>query len=317
MLNKEQLEKRALGIGGTDCAAILGVSQYSTPLEVYQQKVEGYKKPTTPKMTLGSVLEPFVFTRINEILQKDFEQVEETFFHKKHNCLLANVDAISKNEILEIKTSSNLKMWGSIPSVVDMQVRHYLSVCEKEKATLCSVLGDEKTLRNLYAMLSENNQDAWLIFKKMGGIIKVFDIFRDEKIENEMNIACVDFWENNVLKKIPPQAKAKEDLKHLKVQAGKKTIINISVYEALKKQKEELDAKEAELKQSKKDFEKKVIELIGDSQFLTTESGQALAVSHERTTETIDKEKLKQIAPEIFSQCLKKTTTNVLKIGAK
>ena len=60
MLNEKQFKNRALGIGGTDCAAILGLSPYSTPLEVYQEKVEGHKKATTPKMTLGNALEPFV-----------------------------------------------------------------------------------------------------------------------------------------------------------------------------------------------------------------------------------------------------------------
>lgn len=47
MLNEKQLKNRALGIGGTDCAAILGVSQYSTPLEVYQEKVDDFKRSTT------------------------------------------------------------------------------------------------------------------------------------------------------------------------------------------------------------------------------------------------------------------------------
>lgn len=57
MLTEEQQAIRRTGIGGSEIAAILGLSPFLTPLDVYLGKVEGWLKPMTPDMERGTYLE--------------------------------------------------------------------------------------------------------------------------------------------------------------------------------------------------------------------------------------------------------------------
>ena len=47
MTREEWLSARRTGIGGSDIAAILGLSPWRTPLDVYRDKVDGEDQPQT------------------------------------------------------------------------------------------------------------------------------------------------------------------------------------------------------------------------------------------------------------------------------
>ena len=54
------VEMRSNYIGGSDVAAILGLSKYLTPYEVWESKVNGSRQDDNPAMLWGRLLEPVV-----------------------------------------------------------------------------------------------------------------------------------------------------------------------------------------------------------------------------------------------------------------
>ena len=67
MERTEWLKRRRAGIGGSDVAAILGISPWKTALDVYHDKTGAAKdEPETENMRLGTALEQFVADRFTE-----------------------------------------------------------------------------------------------------------------------------------------------------------------------------------------------------------------------------------------------------------
>jgi len=60
MTRDEWLAARRTGIGGSDIAAILGLSPWRTPLDVYLDKVDGREAPETEPMRWGRLLEDVI-----------------------------------------------------------------------------------------------------------------------------------------------------------------------------------------------------------------------------------------------------------------
>jgi putative phage-type endonuclease len=60
MSRDEWLAARRTGIGGSDIAAILGLSPWRTPLDVYRDKVEGTQQTETEAMRWGRLLEDVI-----------------------------------------------------------------------------------------------------------------------------------------------------------------------------------------------------------------------------------------------------------------
>ena len=94
-LTKEQVEARKNYIGGSDAAAILGLSRYKTALEVWAWKT-GQVVPDDISdkvyIKLGNKLEQTVAEFFMEETGKKVQRVNDTIFHPKYPFLGANID---------------------------------------------------------------------------------------------------------------------------------------------------------------------------------------------------------------------------------
>jgi len=76
-LNKEQLEARRKGLGGTDLAVVSGTSTWKSPLQLYYEKTGEVGDMTEEKetMRMGNVLEASLIqeycVRAGEIIRND------------------------------------------------------------------------------------------------------------------------------------------------------------------------------------------------------------------------------------------------------
>ena len=57
---EEWLEARKLGIGGSDIGALLGLSQFKSPLQVFYEKTEGATQEVNEAMEIGAAIEPWI-----------------------------------------------------------------------------------------------------------------------------------------------------------------------------------------------------------------------------------------------------------------
>lgn len=134
--DREQwLEARRKGIGGSDVAAILGLSEWESPYSVWADKL-GYLPPKEENeaMRQGRDFEDYVARRFCEATGKKVRRVNRILQHPEQYFMLANIDrdVVGENAGLECKTTSvmNLKKFknGEYPETYYCQCMHYMAV---------------------------------------------------------------------------------------------------------------------------------------------------------------------------------------------
>ena len=141
MLTAEQKEARKVGVGGSDVAAILGLSKWKTPLEVYLEKVGelesrndeeyGQIEDKVDSIHFGNVLEEVVADEFSRRNDMKVVRKNAMIHHKQHDFMLANIDRniLKVDAGLECKTSGAFMVsdWG--PSGTDEFPDYYLTQC--------------------------------------------------------------------------------------------------------------------------------------------------------------------------------------------
>jgi len=143
--DKEWHELRQQGITGTDCAAILGVSPFSSAYKIWAVKTGRVKDevPQNQAMRLGQLLEPALLQMFKEEHPElDVHEVG-TYAHEDYPFMIANPDALAiegeKLWIVEIKTSR--KYWDKVPDHYVTQVLHYADVFSADGIKVVSYAG--------------------------------------------------------------------------------------------------------------------------------------------------------------------------------
>jgi len=185
MTREEWLEERRKGIGGSDAAAVAGLSRYRTPIQVYMEKLGLIEPPEENEaMYWGKKLEDLVAEEFSLRTGLKVRRRNAILRHPEHPFMLANVDRliVGKDEGLECKTTSAYRAdeWkdDEIPWEYAIQCHHYMAV---------------------------TGYSAWWIAVLIGGNRFMYKrIERDEEIIRNLIKIESDFWHNHVLKQIPP-----------------------------------------------------------------------------------------------------------------
>ena len=189
-----ETERHKLGIGGSEAAAIAGLNPYSSAFTVYWDKL-GKSEPIeiSEAMRQGIDLEEYVAKRFCEATGKKVRKCEYMLQSVEHSFMVADVDRfiVGENAILECKTSLNRSGYSyedanNIPAYQLVQCLHYMSVVGAEKAYL-----------------------ATLVFGKDFNIVEINASDYKDDIASLVQIEK-RFWEENVLKEIPPQPDGSE-----------------------------------------------------------------------------------------------------------
>lgn len=150
--NDGWLEQRKHGIGGSDVAAIMGLSPWKSPLEVWLEKTSRASAPDLSEkesVAMGTELE-------GDVLEM-YRRRHPTFRVQRVNAILvdkvrpwaqASLDGITRDPelgwgVLEIKTGSRESEWADgVPLHYLTQVTHYLSVTGYPFADVAALIGD-------------------------------------------------------------------------------------------------------------------------------------------------------------------------------
>ena len=120
MENKQEwLRERKNYLGGTDLAAIAGLSPYRTALDVYLDKTsDDITCETNAAMRWGNLLEDVVAKAYSEDTGYAVEIEPNTIYHPEYKFLGANIDRWvgDKEYVLECKTAGFIKAkeWGDL-----------------------------------------------------------------------------------------------------------------------------------------------------------------------------------------------------------
>lgn len=324
MLTLEQRALRKTGIGGSDAAAICGISRWKTPMDVYFDKLSTDEEIDVPNeaMERGTTLEPFVFELLREKYNLKWMRSEKTWIHPDHPFILANIDGILKDgsKILEIKTSCYREGWGDvftdqIPNEYLAQVHHYMNVTGVEEAVVAVLFGDRSFLNLLARMVqSEGEIRTIQAIHDLDFDLRVYIVKRNEKLGAAILKKEVTFWTENVLKRVDPPVHTIDDLKLLfpspvrsEVEADEESI---RLVEAIKRREEEIKAIEAENEQAKKDLAAK----IGEYETLISMTGDILATWKSQSRKTLDTKALHLQMPQIYEQFVITKPLRILRV---
>lgn len=175
MTHEQWLKERRKAIGGSDAAAIVGLSAYASPFTVWLDKLgKSEPKPDTEAMRIGRDLEEYVAQRFTEATGKKVRRKNAIIYNSMYPFAHANIDReiVGENAILECKTTSilNLKKFkgGEYPANYYVQVMHYMAVTGAQKAYISVlVLGEgfywyevERDQNEINALM-EAEQELW------------------------------------------------------------------------------------------------------------------------------------------------------------
>ena len=174
--SEEWLSYRRQGIGGSDAAAILGISPWRTARDLYYDKLNVVKADMDENwvaLEMGHLLEDLVARIFAKKTGLRIFQRKVMFQHPMYPWMLADLDYLAElpdgsNAILEIKTTNynaRENWWYNgeeiVPVYYESQGRHYMSVMNLDRVYFCCLYGnneDEVIIRHLdrdYAYESE------------------------------------------------------------------------------------------------------------------------------------------------------------------
>ena len=292
MPREKWLELRRQGLGGSDAAAIIGLDRYRSAFDVYAEKI-GLKseEPDNEAMRQGRDLEDYVAQRFMEATGKKVRRRNAMLQHPEYPFMTANIDrwVVGENAGFEAKTTSVLNRTkfaqGEYPPNYYVQCMHYMAVTGADRWYL-----------------------AVLVLNKA---FYVFTIERDEAEIQTLIDAEKDFWENHVLKQIPPAPDGSEAtselIKQLFPEARERAEVALFGYEDKIQQYLELDAQVSELTKQRDALKQELQLALADA-----EIGRARGYIVEwknQVRQSLDTKKLKSEHAEIYEKYLKPAQT--------
>ena len=268
---KQWLEWRRKGIRGSDASIVLGISPFATARDLYFDKlgVVSYKDDNSNWVALqiGHLLEDLVAEIFHKKTGFPIYQIKKMFYHPLYPYMLADVDYFvtlpsGETAILEIKTTNynGKDAWWmdgkeTVPVNYEAQGRHYMAVTNLNHVFYCCLYGN-----------SEDN-------------VIIRHIERDAAYEEELTALEGIFWNENVLKKIPPPYTEDGDLvlQSVKHQVGmadpEAPAVELSLplascvvrFTELQAQKKLADAQSKKIEGEMKRLQGRIVEAMGKS----------------------------------------------------
>jgi putative phage-type endonuclease len=201
LINQDFSVDRMKYIGGSDIGAILGLSKFRSPLEVWMEKTgKEIKQKDSLPLRFGSFAEEFVASEYTRSTGSELLHDQSAFIHPIHPMFCAHLDRLvlgdglncAPTKILECKTANPFTSgdWGEIgsdevPMTYLCQVAWYQAITSISQADLAVLFG---------------NSD-----------FRIYAIARDLELEELIVQKALHFWNEYVLKDIPPPLQNEAD----------------------------------------------------------------------------------------------------------
>lgn len=303
LTHDEWLTARNTGIGGSDIGAIAGLNKWKSPIKVYMEKAEGMSEDLSDNETVywGNALEDLVAQEFSKRTGLKTRRRNAILKHPEYEWALANVDRlIVANDdrgpgVLEVKTANAfaLKDWDGdeIPASYLVQLQWYLFVTGYQWGAFAALIGGQKFVMK--------------------------EVERDDELINYLYNIASEFWNENVIPRIPPEIDGSNSSSLLLNALYPSSEVDSEIeldsesekyIDALNQIKIEID----ELETKKKEYENKLKVMLGENEKGITPNYTVTwkSVSSKR----IDSKLLKKEQPEVFEKYTKESTTRRFQI---
>lgn len=192
----ETLKERKKGLGGSDIAAIFGLSKWMTPYQLYIDKTTdeiAEEDIDNDQIYWGNLLEPVILQVYTKKTGRLAKKPDPMIWSKEHNFLFANLDAITNcGRIVEVKTSRISSEWGEegsddIPQEYILQIQHYMLVTGMQVTDIAVLI--------------------------TGSDFRLYEVHADKELQSIIIDKAKQFWQM-VLDRTPPEFTTVEDVQH-------------------------------------------------------------------------------------------------------
>lgn len=294
--SEEWIDARCEYIGGSQVSAVLGESEFETPLQVWLRKKDLIPPvETTGVMNFGNLFEDVIANFFEEETGFKTRKIAQTYTHKEHPFLRANIDrqilagnGLESTAILEMKTTTSHRMksldWEP-PRSWYLQCQHYLGILNYSTCYLQIYLRDDCQF------------------------MEPIKIERDDELIAYNMVKLAEWWETHMIVGKQPEPINGEDMLILYPDHCDGKVIEASPsiygqYSELKKVRErkaELEAKEEHLKTTLKAE-------LGEAERLVC-AGSTLLTWKSTSQNRLDTTSIRKAHPNLYKQHLKETKT--------
>lgn len=316
-LTAAQHEERLTGLGASDAAPALGLSQWKSPLELYLEKVQEIEAPDISDLSLikwGNRLETAIADGWSEDTGIKVARVNTTLRHPDYPFMLCHLDRrqVGKARVLECKNVNQFygnQAFGEsgtddVPDNYLVQVHHQISIVH----ALWKWAGGE-----LAALIGGND-------------LRTYSFEYDPEIDELITTRLAAFWQA-VLDRVPPAPSTLTDLDLLYAQDNGeiKDAADPQLVERwlrLHELKNDQKARDKEIKAEELALKLAIAEAAGIQVSDTTGpespgiayAGKTLATFKTQSRTGIDAKRLKAEQPDIFEQYAKTSSFRVLRL---
>jgi putative phage-type endonuclease len=218
---------RTKSIGGSDVAAILGLSPWRTPLDVWREKALGeLDDKTSDAMEAGLRFEdPILMRFLNDQVemtgkQATLERRAPVVVGHRHASPDALIEQQGWHSLVEVKTTSSNDGWGrdgssEIPAHYLPQVMHYLDVLELEDAFVPVLLWPSDMRRIAGLTPAETIRAVGL---------RTYRVQYQAGLAKQIREVVADFWEQHIVAMKPPEPRDLADAKRCAWAVAGKTV---------------------------------------------------------------------------------------------
>ncbi len=304
-ITQQQREQRRNHIGASDTPAILGLSPWATPADIYWSKVGPLPgdEPTVAMQTgnrLEGAIIRFAVERLGWEAERDVSRVHPGGIFAANLDGLIPGDGASHDQGIEAKYvgPQNADAWGpdgseEIPDYVYAQVQHQAFVANLSKVYVA-------------AFVSGFRPD-W----------RLYPIPRDERAIGVIVERGTAFWNEHVAKQVPPPGGELAPLEVLKAMHRERAEIALpNEADGLLGEYEYHKATEKAAAECGKRLQRQLIALLGDATDGLLADGRRITY-RPQSRRSIDTAALKAKHPEIAAECEKESTFPVFRVSKK
>lgn len=292
MPRDEWLAWRRKGIGGSDAAAIAGLSRWRSPVAVWLEKTGQIESEEPGEAAYwGTVLEEIIAKEFSARTGKKVKRRLAILQHPDYPFMLANVDRLVVGEKagLECKTTGEYRKaeWEDdrIPDEYVLQCQHYMVVTGYPRWYIAVLIG--------------GNKFRWKVIE------------RDEEIINYLIKIESDFWrlvENRTPPEMDGSEASKKALQLLYPESQPDTLIELPPTAAeLFEQYDKAIKLEEQARELKEMAENKIKALLGEKEVGIC--GDRRVTWKTVISNRLDSKALKKAHPDIYSQFCKESIT--------
>jgi len=223
-LTAEQLDDRRGGIGGSDIAAVLGISPWKTPLDLYREKV-GEAEPddlsANDAVHFGNVLEDVVADEFSRRSGLRVRRNNQHLVHPDLPFVQGSIDRAVVGKVMGMKAGLECKTadkwaardkWGEGVEFLRGADGAITAITDDDRVP------DWYLVQCAYYM-ALTGAEIWFLAVLIGGNdFRTFAIRRDDELESMLLRRASTFWNDHVLAETPPPPTTQLDLETLYAQ---------------------------------------------------------------------------------------------------